>query len=58
MMIPRTVPVLEMAIESGVSLGYARAHKHDDNPSPQRIRELICESVMTELYEWFDVGDQ
>lgn len=57
-MTPKTHLVLEMAVESGVTLGYARAFKHDDNPTGHRIKELIVESVLTELYEWFDIESE
>ena len=55
---PRFIPVLEQAIETGVSIGYARAFKHDDNPSNEKIRETIAACVMMEIYEWFDMGDE
>lgn len=48
-------PVLEMAIESGVSYGWARAHKHTEDPSPDHIKMVIAECVMSKICEWFDM---
>lgn len=54
---PKTINVLEMCIDTGVSLGYNRAHKHDDNPSEEVIKDKIREAIMNEIYEWFDFED-
>lgn len=52
---PKFYRVLEMAIDSGVSLGLHRAYKHDDNPSEDTIREHISREVLNELHEWFNI---
>jgi hypothetical protein len=49
------LPVLEMCIENGLTYGYRRAFKHNDNPSEEQITHSIRESIMHELYEWFDM---
>jgi hypothetical protein len=51
---PKILPVLEMCIESGLAYGYRRAFKHTDNPTEEHITNTIKESIMHELYEWFD----
>ena len=51
---PKFLPVLEMCIETGLIYGYHRAFKHDDDPSEEQITNTIKESIMHELYEWFD----
>ncbi len=51
---PKILPVLEMCIENGLAYGYTRAFKHDDDPSEEFITNTIKESIMHELYEWFD----
>ena len=50
---PKTRVILEMAIEQGVRRGYARAHKHVENPLESSILEHIEECVMSEIYEYF-----
>lgn len=56
---PKILPVLEMCIENGLAYGYRRAFKHDDNPSEEFITNAIKDSIMHELYEWFDFkGDE
>ena len=51
---PKTLPVLEMCIETGTTVGWNRAFKHNDNPSEDVIRQAIASAIMHELYEWFD----
>ena len=51
---PKILPVLEMCIENGLTHGYRRAFKHNDNPTEEQITDQIKQSIMNELYEWFD----
>ena len=51
---PKFLPVLEMCIENGLTHGYRRAFKHNDNPTEEQITDQIKESIMHEIYEWFD----
>ena len=51
---PKFLPVLEMCIENGLTYGYRRAFKHNDNPTEEHITMAIREAIMFELYEWFD----
>ncbi len=52
---PKFLPVLEMCMENGIALGYRRAFKHNDTPTEEQIVEQIHQSIMHELYEWFDM---
>lgn len=45
--------VLEMAVERGVEYGYMRAHKHNESPSENEIKQAICKAVMDDISEWF-----
>jgi hypothetical protein len=45
--------VLEMAIEQGVDLGFNRAHKHTDQPTPEQIKRAIHDAVLHQVCEWF-----
>ena len=49
----KTRVILEMAIEQGVRRGYARAHKHVENPTEGAIIEQIEDAVMSQIYEYF-----
>ena len=50
--------ILEMAIEEGVRRGYARAHKHVEEPTEGAIIEHIEENVMSSIYEYFTFDDE
>ena len=52
---PKILPVLEMCIENGLTYGYRRAFKHDDDPTEEQITQAIKDAIMHELYEWFDM---
>jgi len=52
-MTPKPLPVLQQCIEHGIELGWNRAHKHQDNPDPEHIKEQIYEEIMNEIHEWF-----
>jgi hypothetical protein len=54
---PKTLKVLEAAIETGIELGFNRAFKHDEAPSEQYIKSCISDAIWTELYEWFDIEE-
>jgi hypothetical protein len=54
---PNTLKVLEMCIEIGLSYGWRKAHKHNENPTPSEIQEAQQNAIMGEIWEWFDMGD-
>jgi hypothetical protein len=45
--------LIAQCVETGVMLGWNRAHKHIDNPEPQHIRDQIEQAVLNEICEWF-----
>lgn len=55
---PKTYQVLELAVEDGITLGWNRAHKHEENPSEEIIKENIRENVMLVISEWFYFDDE
>lgn len=57
MMRPLTYAILERAVEEGVSLGWRRAHKHDDAPDEDQARDQIQTAVMGAILEVFAFDD-
>ena len=57
MLIPKTQPLLESAIEDGVTYGYRRAHKHTETPTEYEICSAISDAVMLKIAEVFDFVD-
>lgn len=55
---PKTWVVLETAIEEGVSRGFSRAHKHNDNPSEEDYRRHVQECVLSAICDWFHVDNE
>lgn len=53
-MTPKTLPVLEQCIETGISLGWSRAHKHTDTPTEQTVKEHIANAIWQELHDRFE----
>lgn len=53
----REFKAIEQAIHVGVGLGWARAHKHMDDPGEDAIKDAIALAVMNEICGWFDFGD-
>jgi hypothetical protein len=46
--------VIDQAVETGIQVGIARAHKHNDAPALETIAESIKTEVMREISEWFE----
>jgi hypothetical protein len=46
--------LITQCVETGVMLGWNRAHKHDATPDPEAIRDAIELAVLNEICEWFD----
>ena len=55
---PKFRLILEMAIDEGVSTGYYRSFKHDEDPTPEAIIEHIQDAVMGKIYEYFDFEEE
>jgi len=56
-MTPKFQQVFDHCLKTGIRHGYARAHKHVEKPSDSDIFEAIHNTVMSELYEYFDFLD-
>jgi hypothetical protein len=54
---PKLLPVLEMCIENGVSLGIRRAYKNTDEPSEEYMRAVMEKAIMEEIGEWFEFDE-
>jgi hypothetical protein len=52
---PKLYPVLQMAVEEGVTYGLTRAHKHTDKPTHDQVVNAVTEGVLTSICEWFDL---
>ena len=46
--------VLMDCIEAGIELGWNRAHKHYDNPTPEVIKRSIDHAIQGQIWEYFD----
>jgi hypothetical protein len=51
---PKDKMVLDMCIDHGIEMGWARAFKHDDQPKPELIKDCIRVAIEYEIFEWFD----
>ena len=54
---PKIQPILDMCIETGITLGYNRAYKHNDHPTQDEVKRSINKAILDEIYEWFDFAD-
>lgn len=50
-MIAKTYSIIERAVEEGVQYGWNRAHKYEDTPDPETIREHVTREVMNAISE-------
>ena len=50
--------LIEDAIGNGVTCGYRRAYKHNDQPSIEAITDAIVASVMLNIDEMFEIGNE
>jgi hypothetical protein len=50
--------VMLTAVENGVSVGYVRAHKHTETPTPAALQTAITDAVMNEVCEWFKFEEE
>ena len=50
----KTYAVIDRAVADGVNYGWNRAHKHNNSPSEDEIKQQMMLAVMQEICEWFD----
>jgi hypothetical protein len=50
--------LIAQCVETGVMLGWNRAHKHDATPEDEAIRNAIEQAVLNEICEWFDFDEE
>ena len=56
-MTPNMHKILEHCVDTGLELGWRRAHKHTDAPSAELIKNSIEQAIWDELYEWVVFDD-
>jgi len=50
---PKMYHILSLAVEQGVREGWYRAHKHNDKPHEDSVKEYIEDAVMSAIHEYF-----
>lgn len=51
---PKTLKLLEQCIETGLRLGYNRAHKHCETPTQVYLEHEQLTAILNEIDEWFE----
>lgn len=46
--------VLSRALDEGIECGWRRAHKHNDKPSDEAVKESVEREVMNSICEFFE----
>lgn len=49
----RTYEVFRRAVEEGVDYGWMRAHKHEDTPGAETVKDQIVQAIMNDVCEVF-----
>jgi hypothetical protein len=49
--------VVSRAVEEGIEFGWNRAHKHNDKPTPDAIKNAVYDAIMHELSDLILFGD-
>lgn len=52
-----TYKVLEECVENGITYGWRKAHKYEEEPSDQTIHGEIFRAIMFEMNEYFSFDD-
>jgi len=50
--------VLVDCVERAVVMGWNRAYKHSDTPTPNYVHEQIANAVLLEISEYFTFDDE
>ena len=53
----RAYGIVSEAVDAGIQIGIARAHKHTATPLQIEIHEAVMHGVMCELCDVIDFGD-
>lgn len=53
MLKPKTDRILDQCLETGIELGWNRAHKHTETPDPDTIKAKIYDAIWEEINEYF-----
>lgn len=54
---PKLTPIIDRCIDQGFARGWRAAHKHDDHPTEDSIREHVREAIWEELWDAFDFDE-
>jgi hypothetical protein len=54
---PREYMIMQDCVGVGIQRGWARAHKHQESPTPGQIQAAIEDAVMLEIQEYFTFED-
>lgn len=54
----RAYDVMRQCVEDGVAYGWRKIHKYTDTPDEEAVKASIEDSVMSELCERFEFGDE
>jgi hypothetical protein len=54
---PKEYLLMLECVEKGVAYGIHRAHKHEDDPSDDHIRNVITDAVMAAISEYWAFDD-
>jgi len=46
--------LIAQCVETGVMVGWNRAHEHTETPEPYYIHKHIQEAVLNQICHWFD----
>ena len=55
---PDIYKLLMQCVETGIEIGWRRAHKHNDTPDEDTIKSAIDNAIANEICEWFDFEEK
>lgn len=50
---PNIQHIIDLCIETGIDLGFQRAHKHTDQPDHEHIKQQVYQAIWQELDQLF-----
>ena len=51
---PKEYERIDQCLENGIDWGWQHAHKHNENPSFEDIKDHLIRDIMNEICEEFD----